>query len=74
MIWRYTFIDRNGTEYIIDDEPVGWDTAFMTLVRDRNTHSVSFTFTANSLQFHGIAYWMLKEKYTLYGVDGYKEI
>lgn len=74
MIWRYTLTDRNGTAYIIDDEPVGWDTASMTLQRDRDTHGISFTFTANSLEFHGQAYWLLKEEYNLYGADGLMKI
>lgn len=68
MIWRFTII-KEGVETVID-EPMQWDSIEKTIQRDSATHGMTFNFSTSNLEFSETAYWILKEEYLLYGVDG----
>lgn len=74
MIWQYTFTDKDGNKTVIQDEPVGWDSAALTFTRDADTHGMTFSFSGNNLAFVEQAYWLIYEEYLRNGVDGYLEL
>ena len=69
MIYRFTIIDRNAAETVID-EPVGWDATKIVISRDPDAHGISFDYTASDFEFHGPAARMLDAEYELYGIEG----
>ena len=69
MLWQFTIIERNGTRVIID-EPVGWDSMDKTISRDDTWHGIFFKFSEGNIEFTDIAYFIIKEEYINYGIDG----
>lgn len=75
MIWRFSLIDRNNVQTIID-EPVGWDAAQLVISRDPDYHGVFFGnqgtgADGNDYEFYKKAYQLLKTEYDNYGFQGY---
>lgn len=69
MLWRFTILDRNDNETIID-EPTGWDANVSEIQRDLDWHGIVFTNQGDTFQFDGAAMQLLKKEYELYGADG----
>jgi len=69
MLWRFTILDRNDNETIID-EPTGWDANVSEIKRDLDWHGIVFTNQGDTFQFDGAAMQLLKKEYELYGADG----
>lgn len=70
MRWRFTLIESDDTRAVIE-EPVFWNELSMVLQRDPDMHGMYYNFSANSLQFHGNAYFLIKGEYDINGVDAY---
>lgn len=69
MIWRFTLIEADDTETVID-EPVGWDALSMVLQRDKDWHGIAPQFSVDNLQFTDDAYFILQAEYLRAGIDG----
>lgn len=69
MAWRFTLIDRDNNETIIDD-PLGWDDITVNIKRDRDWHGIFFDYTVQQLEYHGHGATLIKQEYEAYGMNG----
>lgn len=69
MFWRFTIIDRNGLQTVIE-EPVGWDAAQIIIERHKDYHGVFFDYQGNDFQFYGKGFRVIKSEYDEYGIEG----
>ncbi len=65
MIWRFTIIDRDNEETVID-EPVGWDSSSAEIKRDLEWHGIFFASQGETLEFYDDAMRILKAEWNKY--------
>lgn len=68
-VWRFTLIDRDGVETVIDD-PKGWQDIEVNIERDTDSHGIFFNYPIDTLEFHGAGADLIKGEYDIHGVDG----
>jgi len=66
--YRFTLVDPNGNETILEDEPIGWDASLFNIERDDFYKGLLFSYTAD-LEFISNGYTIIKNAYDTYGVD-----
>jgi hypothetical protein len=66
------YIIINSTQTLIDD-PIGWDSIELSIIRDKKYKGIFFPITSN-LEFVGSAYTLLKNEYDLNGIEGNAEL
>lgn len=69
MKWRFTIIDRDSANHLID-EPVGFDGLEISIKRDPDLHGVFFDYQNNDFEFTGLARRIIMKEYETYGVEG----
>jgi hypothetical protein len=72
-MWRFTFIDANNTQTVID-EPVGWDGVAFNFERNRMHHGIFTNVTTNDFEFVGDGFDLLYTEYNLNGANGFMEL
>ena len=73
MEWKWTFIEADTTQTVID-EPVGWDGVSFSLNRDMVNHGIFSTVDTGSFQWVDSAFAMLLTEYTTNGANGQMEL
>lgn len=73
MMWRFTLIDANNTQTVID-EPVGWDGVAFNFERNSMHHGIFTNVTTNDFEFVGDGFDLLYTEYNLNGANGFMEL